>query len=301
MNGQDLVDAAWSQRTYPQDWEQHARRHAGAYYPRATGQLSTLRVASDELQSDVLAFQSRIPVPRELLEVAAFGMHSYITPATAHRLPALLAAARTEYARAELQQAISIPAMLRLEGNEGGHDVAVYRADCRTRGWEDADVIAAHPLQLLDSPSESIVYWLGCTDLLKTDRSAHLFRSPCKDLDEPPEELVLEAALVLSWLDTAICQLENSLALIGHAMELFGYIRWQHGWDANQLLTRDDRHLSAKNAANARHQLAREWKQRAVALYLAGNYPSKDAAAFAMAGREVPLSFRTIRDALKGV
>lgn len=300
MRGQELFDAAWLKRTYTQEWDPQTRRQAAAYTPRATGRLRDLRPIPDSLQREFLNFQSQAPAPRELLEVTAFGLRDYVTIETMRRLPDVIAAARIEYARAELQQAMYVPAILHQTGQDSGHDSLAYHARCKARGWDDADVIAANPMSYFDSPSVNFVDWVGRLDDSETDKSAYLLRKPCKLLDEPPEEGVLEAALVVSWIDTALCEPENALTLIGHAMELFGYIRWWHGWEAHQLHAKDDRHLSAKKAADARHEANRQLRQRAVELYRAGNYPSKDAAAFALAGKSIPLSVRTIRDALKG-
>ncbi len=58
---------------------------------------------------------------------------------------------------------------------------------------------------------------------------------------------------------------------------------------------------AALHGSDVSHAEDRELKREAIAAYLQGNYASKDAAAAAIAGNVVPLTFRTVRDHLKGI
>lgn len=57
----------------------------------------------------------------------------------------------------------------------------------------------------------------------------------------------------------------------------------------------------AKKGADARHTKNREYKAMAIAAYQQGNFRSKDEAAEKIAGKIVPLTFRAVRDYLKGL
>lgn len=56
-----------------------------------------------------------------------------------------------------------------------------------------------------------------------------------------------------------------------------------------------------KRAAAVRHAENRALKQQAIETYLDGDFTSKDAAAEYIAGKVVPVKFRTVREWLKGV
>ncbi|MGH8147570.1 MAG: hypothetical protein ACREPY_14710 [Rhodanobacteraceae bacterium] len=59
--------------------------------------------------------------------------------------------------------------------------------------------------------------------------------------------------------------------------------------------------IIGKLGADARHREDRDMKRMAIEAFQKGDFPSKDAAAKAIAGKIVPLRWRTVRDYLKDV
>jgi len=300
VNVQELIEASERQPSYNWEWGEQTRNRVAEYRPHATGNLRALFPCADRWESNYFDFQSRAPAPPRLLEMAAFGLREYINAETADRLPGLIAAARIEYARAELHAALFASLIAREVRPDRAQEVTEYLARIRARDWNDADAITAKPLAIFDSSAANFNDWLSSVDP-ETDTSSFLLRDPCKNVDPVAATCVFEAAIVASWIDTALCDADSAPSLTADIIELFGIVRWWHGWDAAHEFQKEERSQSAKKAAHARHQPSAIMKQRAIEEYRKGSYPSKDAAAFDLAKGTIPLSFRVIRDALKGV
>jgi len=299
MNVQEMIDAAERQTKYTEEWVKRTDEQAGTYTPAATGDLSELQISRDRYYPDVLAFGAGDSVAPELLELAAFGLREYIDAAAIERLPKVICAARIEYARAEFHAALFASLICQEIRPDRKEKFVEYSQRCRERGWDDADIIAANPITMFDSPATNFVDWLASVERGGDEFPAHLARSPCAMLDPPIPPSVLPAGLVAVWIDAALHRPNEANTFLAHAMELFGFVRWTHGWDAANECVKQDRTRAAKKAADARHQTHRDMKQRVITAYRNGSFPSKDAAAMALAKGGIPLSFRTIRDALK--
>lgn len=300
MNAQELIDAAERQAEYTAEWAERIESQAESYTPNATGDLALLHVSVDPHYPEFLTFQSRSGVAPHFLELAAFGLRDYVSAATVERLPQVIRAARIEYARAEFMAALFASLICREIRPDRQSEFANYSKRWKARGWNDADVIAANPIALFDSPARNFEDWLSRVQRGEGERPKHLARDPCATLDPIISTTVISAGIVAVWMDAALQHPKEANTLLAHAMELFGFVRWMHGWEAAREDAKIVRSNSAKAAANALHARHREERQRAIDAYRTGRYGSnKDAAAFAIAGKVVPLSFSTVRDALK--
>lgn len=228
------------------------------------------------------------------------------------RASEIVAAARVEYSRACLHSLLFWHGYL--DRAELRPRTPIARSDLRheivSRNWVSADAISRNPytLAFVDESAGDVfddwmsrARWEDGNGARRECFSLFQEREPTREIVPLPTDVEMYAALALTWLDEALANRTASSQLLAEASCLLmdaGFIRGWHG--ARDELTKEHRDFS-KRGTDALHARNREYKEKAIAAYKAGNFKSKDQAAAMISRDVVPLSFRVVRDYLKGL
>ena len=265
---------------------------ATAFETEAYGRLHCLDVVPGQWFEGGASLVGDLSAPDEIACLAN-GLWAILDgAANPQRGSAIIQAACIEFARAQFDSALSGVC----HAVDDGDEIAMMMA---ARPWHDADSIARAPLHAWwfnETATDGFGEWLssawkkrGLTLPGRDGRDPEIPDLPVSD------EASMHAALALVWLDEALRNPGQSMALmanIAHAFAQVGHIHGKGGSGGSSEF--------ARRGAAARHAGNRACKAGVIKLYQAGSYSSKDTAAEAIA-QQLGVPFRTVRGYLVGI
>lgn len=287
--------------------------------PAVTGSLRAFKlVDTSHRQSEGAAPRKELAplregVPSSLVTIANNAWQLIGGDISLRLASTIISAARVEFARSHFYTL----AMCAFDtGNENDMRMSA-RKRLGTIDWEDADVIVRNPQPVWGYGRDSVAMdfneWLWERTSDETESLAFNRREPFRTA-LPEQETYSDAAqyalnaMALTWIDEAAFNRASALQLMAETADVIGLAGTRQGWDAGERYLREEIERGspqtvtdlARHAANVRHAETRRNAERLQAAYLAGEYPSKDAAAEALC-RRFGFGFRAARDHLKGL
>lgn len=216
----------------------------------------------------------------------------------------ILAAARIEYTRAALHSVLWYVGMITTRDIRVGKSIlSKVLQDAKARNWSDADAISRRPISFAwvdESAANTFSEWCSNYDY-QTEAHGFEHRAPARDVTPKitPEEMF--SAIALSWIDEAVYDPLHCLGLMAEVADLMQSAGHYGGWAGHEEVVAQERSAWAKAAAAKRHAQNNVEHQKAIDHYMRNSYPSKDAAAQAIAGAVVHRSCRQVREWLIGL
>lgn len=167
--------------------------------------------------------------------------------------------------------------------------------------WADADAVTRTPfVDYWADDSNAVKFREWCAACDQNEVFDYQSRQPAGLVEPAISAAEMSAGLALTWIDEAVFTPEAGMALLAEAAQALRDVGSLQGWDGHEDMMEQDASHAARARAKKRHEPHRLMREKAIQHYLNGSFPSKDAAAAAIAGNVVPVTFRTVRSWLTG-
>ena len=209
------------------------------------------------------------------------------------RARAILKESRTEYTRAAFDTVLFYVRMISI--GEFRKGIALPRGfleNVKTRLWQSADEISRQPI----SP-----FWIGESAASTLENwCSRQNRAKAKSSDHSTYMSEMLCGIALTWIDEAISNPHQCLALMAEVADAMRTADFYGGWSGHESVHAEEKSSRGKKMANVRHKTNRDNRTKAINMYKTGNYSSKDTAAGEIAPK-LGVAYRTARDWLKGL